>query len=195
MSPVFILGAGGHSLVCQEIAIQQNLRIEGLISTQESQNRKSPQIPLIQLDDDQFIRSTPAAQIINGIGLVSNSIGHRVAAFERYSSAKWVFPTLIHQDSICSKSVVTGHGSQIFAGAVLQPEARLGDNVVVNTGASIDHGSIIEDHAFIGPGAVICGDVRIGVGAVIGAGAVVLPGAILDSFSLVKAGTVFKGIS
>ena len=77
-----------------------------------------------------------------------------------------------------------------MAGAIIQPGARIGRNVLVNTRAVVEHDCQIGDHCHIAPGAVLCGGVSVGEGAHVGAGAIVLGGVKLGAGSVVAAGAV-----
>src|SRR5579883_2905848 len=75
--------------------------------------------------------------------------------------------------TIAHSGVTMGEGGQVMAGAVIQPDVRIGANAVVNTRASVDHDCILGDHCHIAPGAVLCGAVTIGEDTHIGAGATI----------------------
>jgi acetyltransferase EpsM len=102
------------------------------------------------------------------------------------------FVSAVYPHSIVAGDVELGEGSLVAAGAVINPAARLGRHVIINTSASVDHECVVADGAHICPGAhlaarvsvgrcawvgigaVVKERVRIGDGAVVGAGAVVL---------------------
>ncbi len=60
----------------------------------------------------------------------------------------------------------------VFAGALVQPDAVIGDHVIVNTGATIDHDRIVDDCAHLAPGVHLAGSVQVGEGAFLGIGSV-----------------------
>jgi acetyltransferase-like isoleucine patch superfamily enzyme len=74
-----------------------------------------------------------------------------------------------------------------MAGAVVQPGAFIGRNVIVNTRASVDHDCCIQDHVHIAPGSTLCGNVTVGLGAMVGAGAVVIPGLTIGAGAMIGA--------
>ena len=73
---------------------------------------------------------------------------------------------------------------------VINPRARIGENVIVNTAASIDHDCVIEDGAHLCPGTHLAGGVNIGRGAWIGIGAVVSDHLQIGANSIIGAGAV-----
>lgn len=77
----------------------------------------------------------------------------------------------IHPSALLEEPV--GVGCQVHAGAIVNPYAKIGDYVILNTKSLVEHDCIIGDGAEIGPGAVVCGQVKIGKYTWVGAGAVV----------------------
>ena len=120
----------------------------------------------------------------------------RRAVYERLSEIGKVM-TLVHPSAVLPAGNYHDYsmGTQIMAGAVIQPYVTMGCNVLINTRASVDHGCHIDDHVHIAPGAILCGDVTVGEGAFVGAGAVGTEGANVPPNSFVKAGSVFTSYS
>ena len=111
----------------------------------------------------------------------------RASEFERYVTSGYDFPTLVHPTAWAARGVMIGAGTQVMAGAILQPDSEIGRNVIINSGALIEHHCRIEDHVHIAPGAILCRKVTVGTGAVVGAGAVILQGGEIAAGTLVKA--------
>ena len=98
--------------------------------------------------------------------------------------------TIIHPDSVIATNCEIGSGSQVMAGAIIMPEARVGKQCIVNTKASIDHECVIGDGCEIAPGATLCGCVRMIRNSWVCAGATVLPRVTIGENSVVGAGAV-----
>lgn len=95
-----------------------------------------------------------------------------------------------HPSAICSRTAVVGLGVQLLAGSIVNTEARLDDNVVVNTGAVIEHHCILAAHSHVASNATLAGGVRVGLGAHVGAGATVRQGIRIGDGAVVGAGAV-----
>ena len=80
--------------------------------------------------------------------------------------------------------------SIVVAGAVLNAESVIGQNVIINTLAGVDHECVIGDGAHIGPGAHLGGGCRVGRGTWIGIGACVKDRIAIGENSIVGAGAV-----
>ena len=120
-------------------------------------------------------------------GAASNH--HRRELFERWTAMGFSFVDVVHPKATIARDAERGPALQIFAGAVINPGARLGTNVIVNTNATVEHHCEIGDHAHIAPGATLCGSVVVGEGSLIGAGAVAAPGVRLGRLVVVGAGS------
>ena len=98
--------------------------------------------------------------------------------------------TVIHPSATVSRFVELGEGIVILAGAVINPGARLADNVCVNTAASVDHDNVLERSCHIFPHATLAGGVSIGDFTHVGSGAVVNPNLKVGKHSCVGSGAV-----
>lgn len=81
-------------------------------------------------------------------------------------------------------------GSVVLAGAVVNPAARIGAGVIVNTSVVIEHDCVLGDFAHVSTNATLAGGVRIGEAAWVGAGAVLLPGVVIVAGTVIGAGAV-----
>lgn len=100
--------------------------------------------------------------------------------------------SLQHPDSTVSRYATLGEGGVVFAGVVVNADAKIGVGAILNTGCSVDHDCQLGACVHISPGARLAGGVSVqelswvGIGAcvrqlvqigsqvVIGAGAVVV---------------------
>jgi len=98
--------------------------------------------------------------------------------------------TLAHPTAWIADNARIGVGSQLMAGSIVAPEAKIGRQCIINTRASIDHECILEDGVEVAPGGTLCGIVHAGVNAWICAGATVLPRIRIGADAIVGAGAV-----
>ncbi len=98
--------------------------------------------------------------------------------------------SIAHPSAIIAENAIIGEGAQILAGAIIQPEAKIGKECIINTGASVDHEDILEDGVEIAPGAVLAGLVRVETCAWVASGAIILPRLTIGADSIVGAGAV-----
>ena len=81
-------------------------------------------------------------------------------------------------------------GTIVLPGAIIEPYARIGVNVVLWTGAHVAHDTVIEDHVFVAPQAVIAGNCRIGKRTFIGANATIRDRITIGADCVIGAGAV-----
>lgn len=98
--------------------------------------------------------------------------------------------TIIHPRSIIAPDVPIGAGTVIVAGAVINPGAKIGENVIINTCASVGHECIVEDGAHIAPGVRLGGGCMIGKATWVGIGATVRDHTNIGERTLIGAGAV-----
>jgi sugar O-acyltransferase (sialic acid O-acetyltransferase NeuD family) len=93
-----------------------------------------------------------------------------------------------------------GDNCFIFEENVIQPNVRIGNNVILWSGNHIGHDSTIEDHVFIASHAVISGNVTIGESSFVGVNATfrdgirVAPRCVIGAGALIMKDTVEGGV-
>lgn len=124
------------------------------------------------------------------LGMGSPRGRERLELHERLIQMKIKPVTIAHPSAIIADDAVIGPGSQVMAGSIIGPAAKLGTSCFVNANASVDHDNIIGDGSEISPGATLCGMVTLGENVWIGAGATVLPSVTIGQDAIVGAGSV-----
>ncbi|MBN1348938.1 acetyltransferase [candidate division KSB1 bacterium] len=97
---------------------------------------------------------------------------------------------IIHESAIISESVELGENVQIGAGAIINTNSKIGNNVIINTAATIDHDNEIGDNVQICPGVHLAGVVKIQESSFIGTGAIVINNVTIGKNVVVGAGTL-----
>jgi sugar O-acyltransferase (sialic acid O-acetyltransferase NeuD family) len=185
MKSLAILGGGGHGMVVADCAEECG-------------------ITRIDLFDDDISRKVTMDFHIVGTGadLLSRcrdyegvivAIGNNQARMERQKALKAAGATmavLIHPSATVSRHTQVGAGTVVFAGAVVNVGACLGEAVIVNTGATVDHDCIIANGVHVAPGAHLAGGIRAGEETWIGVGAVVREYVTIGNRVCIGAGAV-----
>jgi sugar O-acyltransferase (sialic acid O-acetyltransferase NeuD family) len=190
-----VLCAGGHARVVIEALRSRGARPTA-VTDRDSARVGSflGGIPIIGSDEDILAMKADSVELANGLGnrasRSSPGLEARRELFGRFAALGYAFPVISHASAVVASDVVPGEGAQVMAGAVIQPGAQIGRNVLVNTRAVVEHDCRIGDHSHIAPGAVLCGGVLVGEGTHVGAGAIVLGGVSIGAGSIVAAGAV-----
>lgn len=188
--PVFVLGAGGHAKVLVEALLAASAVIAGIADSDRNlSGTRLLGVPVLGGDD--IVEQFPPSEIllVNGLGSVGLPL-QRQQLFQRFADMGYTFATVIHPSAVVASDVVLGSGTQIMAGAVIQPGSRTGCNVIINTRASVDHDCIIGDHSHIAPGVTLSGSVTVGASSHIGTGTTVIQQISIGERSLVGAGAL-----
>ncbi len=188
---IFLWGAIGQAMLIREAVERHCSKIVAVFD--DDRNRKSPfpNVPIYYGWEEftDWLRNQEYAELGYCIGFNMNGRG-RIDLHEKLVGMELQPVTLVHPSAVVAGDAVIGAGSQIMAGVIVGPEAKIGRQCIVNTGASIDHENILEDGVEISPGATLCGLVSVGAFAWIAAGATVLPLVKIGRDAVVGAGAV-----
>lgn len=178
---IYILGAGGHAKVLISTLLANGHRVAAVYDDDTSlAGTEILGVPVAgTIKDLPQDFAEPAA-----IGIGDNRIRKSIA--DRFAQCPWV--VAVHPKAHIAPTAQLGPGSVVFAGAVVQSEARLGRHVIVNTGATVDHDCEVGDFSHIAPGAHIAGQVRLGTGALAGIGCSIIQNLLIGDWTKIGAG-------
>ena len=179
---IALIGYSGHSFGCIEVAMNQDFSIVGYHDLLE---KVSNPYNLKYLGHEDNIDSNNKPFIAVGDNIIRRKI------YEKFKSNNiFLNTTLIHSDTIISKSSSIEEQAFISAGVIINPLVKIGIGSIINTGAIIEHNCSIGKFSHIAPGAVLAGNVSIGSGCMIGANAVIKQGVKVGDNVIIGAGAV-----
>lgn len=185
---IIIVGAGGHAKVLLNALQLSSAEVLGLTDADPSKYGSTILgCPVLGQDAiiDTYDRNV--IQLIIGIGSTEPNPA-RQDAFEHFQAIGFTFSNCVHPSASVAPDVKLSPGSQVMAGAVIQPGCEIGVNSIINTKASIDHDCQIGEHVHIAPGAVLSGSVSVAHKAHIGIGASILQNVNIGEAVMVAAG-------
>jgi sugar O-acyltransferase (sialic acid O-acetyltransferase NeuD family) len=179
---VIVLGAGGHAKV--------------VIATLQATGRAVECI----LDDDDALHGSN----ILGVPVIGNidcahsfrhleaiiAVGDNKIRRELAERVNLDWTLAVHPSALIHPDVHIGPGTVVFAGGVIQPGARIGAHVIINTGATVDHDCVVGDYVHIAPGVHLGGSVIIDDDAFVGIAATVLPNVHIGRWAKLGGGAV-----
>lgn len=194
--PLVMLGAGGHSNVLAELLLAEGRNIIAIVSPKEVTD-SSPLSGIARLTSDESVLEVyqpEQVELVNGIGSIPMN-NTRLKVFNYFSEHGYYFASVISPYAMLSKSIVIAEGVQVMSGAILQSNANIGVNSIINSGAIIEHDCSIGAHNHIAPGATLSGGVITGRQVHIGTGANIIQGIEIGHQAIVGAGcTVVRDV-
>lgn len=194
--PLIMLGAGGHAAVLAELLLSQGRQLIAMVSPEPaSENSPLARIPRLMSDESLLSAySSEQVDLVNGLGSLP-STALRWKLFEYFFNHGYHFATVISPHAILSNYAKLAEGVQLMAGAIVQTNASVGVNSIINTGAIVEHDCVIGAHNHIAPGATLSGAVNTGRRVHIGTGANVIQGIYIGEQAVVGAGaTIVRDI-
>ncbi|MBD1390507.1 acetyltransferase [Neiella sp. HB171785] len=171
MTRLVILGAGGHGKVVADVA-QLSQDYDKLLFLDDAFERigECAGLPVAGplSDFSRYINEHTHFFVAMG------SCAGRQSWLQQLLAAKAQLATLIHPTAIIAHSVVIESGVLICAGAIINPDSKIGLGVIINTGATIDHDCVIGAYSHVCPGVSIAGMVHVGELCWLGIGANVI---------------------
>ncbi|MDF2946846.1 MAG: acetyltransferase [Bacillales bacterium] len=183
-NPVILIGDGGHASVVYDLLETIGENVIGYTSPEKT-NRFDT---LSYLGTDEVIKNYKHDEVYLVIGLGDISI--RTKIYEIFSKLGYKFLTVIHPTAHISRYASLGEGVQVFAGACVQANSTIKNNVIINTRATIDHDCAIENNVHISPNATLCGVVKVGESCWIGAGSTIRQEIEIGQNSIIGIGSV-----
>jgi sugar O-acyltransferase (sialic acid O-acetyltransferase NeuD family) len=184
-TPLIVFGSGGHAKVAIDAAEKQGIR--QILVADDAEKNWGAQLmgyPILG-GREALLRLESRLPAIVAVG--DNRIRSSIAAW--LEEQGFPLATIIHPAAQLGRGVSIGRGSLLVAGTIVNSDAVIGANVIVNTGATIDHDCIIGDGVHLAPGVHLCGQVEVGAGSFLGVGAVVIPRITIGMNCVVGAGS------
>lgn len=185
---IIVIGGGGHAKVLIDAILSTgNYEIGGILDGRLKVGEKVLGIPVI--GGDELLNQLKGVCLAVGVGTVK-ATDKRKTIYERCKRSGFEFPIIIHNDARISKTAKQQDGVQVMAGAIINPEAEIGENTIINTGAIVEHECKIASHCHISLNAVLGGNVMVGECSHVGMGAHILQGIKIGNYVTVGAGAV-----
>ncbi|MCL4555157.1 MAG: acetyltransferase [Actinobacteria bacterium] len=177
---VVIFGAGGYSREVADVVVAAGYTIAAFQDDFAEGPHIPTGLPVIRIPDSSICKQAVCA--IGDVQARANCWHSWVKELE--------FITLIHPSACVSRYSAIGAGSQVMQNVVVNAQARVGVNVILNVGCVVAHDVSVGAHTHIAPGVLLSGASTVGTRTLVGAGAVLLPGIHVGSDCVIGAGAV-----
>ena len=172
MTPILLIGGGGHCRSCIDvIEAEGKYKITGIVN--QPGGNCEPVLGYEVLGDDEdlpeLLKKYPNALIT--VGQVK-SADLRVNLFSTLKEMGAQLPVIISPNAYVSRHTEIKGSTIVMHGAILNAGSSIGKNCIINNQALIEHDAEVGDHCHIATGAIINGEVTVGEGTFIGSGVV-----------------------
>ena len=183
---ILLIGGGGHcKSVIDVIEQEDRYTIAGIIDKKECIGTKVLGYEVIACDDDLEMLYQKYTHAIVTVGQIQSS-NIRVRLFARLKELGYTLPTLVSPSAYVSKHAFV----VIMHHAIVNADAKIGKNCIINTKALIEHDVRVENHCHISTAAVLNGGVHVEEHTFVGSNATSKEYSTMNDF--VKAGSVVK---
>lgn len=190
LKKILIIGGGGHAkVVIATMRAMGGWSPQGILDPKLTVEQQVLGVRVLGGDELLLSKEWRDFSLAMGVGTM-RATDVRKNLYLKYREMQYKFPVLQHPSVTLADKVVIRDGTQLMAGVIVQSEASIGANCIVNTGAIVEHDCHIADHCHIAPGAVLGGHVTVGECSLIGLGARVLPGIKIGRHVTVGAGAM-----
>ena len=192
MTPILLVGGGGHCRACIDVVESTDThRIVGIVERVGGSREAVFGYPVIGYDDAlaELIQHWRVALIT--VGQIK-SPEPRLQLFNAVRDLGGTLPVVASRSASISKHSTIGEGTVVMNGATVNAGARIGLNCIINSQALVEHDAHISSHTHISTGARINGGAAIGEGTFIGSGTVVNHGLSVGAGCIVASGSVIR---
>lgn len=175
-----ILGAGGHAAVVASVAVRAGCRD---ITVWHDRDEPAPQRFPAGVKINPLASARELHDAILGVG----DIAMRRIVRARFPAGS---SPLIDPSAVVGHAVRIGSGVVVMPGVVVNANAMVEDDAILNTGCVIEHDCYVGVNVHVAPGALLGGGVVVESDVLVGMGAVVLPGTSIGQGAIIAAGAV-----
>ena len=161
MTPILLIGGGGHCRSCIDvIEAEGKYKIAGIVN--QPGGNTDPFLGYEVLGDDGdlpelFKKYTIALTTVGQI----KSADLRVKLFQQLRSLGFELATIISPRAYVSKNASLGAGTIVMHDSLVNAGAKIGNNCILNTKSLVEHDAIVEDHCHISTSSIVNGGTHV----------------------------------
>lgn len=188
MKPLVLLGGGGHCKSVIDVAESCGYHVLGVLDMPETVGNEVLSTKVIGTDDD-IPAYVDKAEFVITVGFIK-SPATRIALYHRVKDAGGKLATIISSTAIVSRYASIGEGTVVMHHAIVDANAKVGCNVILNTLSNVSHDAVIGDQCHVSTGAIVNGNCKVGKNCFIGSQSVLVNGISVGDDIIVGAGSL-----
>jgi sugar O-acyltransferase (sialic acid O-acetyltransferase NeuD family) len=189
--PVVVFGTGDYARVAAVYLREDGEREVVAFTVDEAYVDRDELVGLPVVAAESLVERYPPAthDLLVAIGF-SRVNQARAEVYERCKGAGYELVSYVNSRATRFGEVALGDNCFVFEENVIQPNVRIGNDVVLWSGNHIGHDSEIGDHCFVASHAVISGNVTIGPYCFVGVNATIRDGVTVAPRCVIGAGAI-----
>ena len=191
MKPLVIFGTGAFARVAYVYFANDSLyNIVGFTVDRPYMNGENLMgLPIVP--SDRLLEMFPNDEVGLFIAIGFSRLNKaRAEVFQRMKKLGYTLATYVSSKAVHWGDLTCGENCFILENSVIQPFARIGNDVVIWSGSHIGHDVVIGDHCFISSQVVLSGHVRVGDYCFLGVNACAKHGIEIAPECLIGSGAV-----
>lgn len=193
MKDLYLIGGGGHCRSCIDvIELEGQYRILGIFDRKENIGGEVLGYKIIGSDDDLAQYVSQSTFFLITVGQIKTA-DIRINIFDKLISLKAKLAIVISPRSYVAKHAAVLEGTIVLHDALINSNARVGMNCIINTKSLIEHDAIVGDHCHVSTAAVINGGCIIENGSFVGSNTVLKESITVPAKSVIPAGSFYRG--
>lgn len=188
---IILIGGGGHCKSVIDVIEEEDIfNIKGIIDVKEKVGEKILGYEIIGNDKD-------LAELVKRFNFFHISLGFikdptkRIELYELVKNMGAVFPVIKSPLAHISRHSIIEEGTIVMHGAIVNAEAKIGCNCIINSKSLIEHDAEVGNHCHISTGAIINGGVKVGSNSFVGSGCITVQGSIVPINTFVRANSLY----
>ena len=192
MTPILLIGGGGHCRSCIDvIEAEGKYKIIGIVN--QPGGNTDPVLGYEVLGDDGDLPELLKKyhNVLITVGQVK-SADLRVILYLTLKEIGAQLPVIISPNAYVSEHVDLQEGTIVMHGAILNAGSSIGKNCIINSQALIEHDTVVGSHCHISTGAKVNGGAFVGTESFVGSGSVIHESVQIGEKSTISAGSVVR---
>ena len=192
MQEILLIGGGGHCKSVIDVIEQENkFKIIGIIDVPERLGAKVLGYEIIGSDEDLEALSKKYKYICITVGQIK-SPDIRIKLYTKAKELGFILPTIISPRAYVSKHAKLEDGTMVMHGAMINADAHVFHNCIINSKVLIEHDCIVYENCHISTNVTLNGGVKVEKNSFIGSNAITKEYITIKENSFVKAGSLVK---
>lgn len=191
MKNVLIFGASGHgSVILDMLERSGTCTPVGFVDSFKKKGTKKNGYEVLGSEYD--LPWLIDAHAITGgvVAIGDNWVRRQMVRRIRRIAPELEFITLVHPTATLGKDVRLGRGTVVMPGVIINANAVVGDQCILNTRSSLGHDGVMEDFSSLAPAVCAGGNLHLGHGAALSLGCNIIENIRIGAHSVVGAGSL-----